>query len=195
MLIVRDAEEAEARDIAYLLNLAGEGIPEYLWRGGVKGKESPLDVGTRRAAREEGVFSYTRARVCTADNRLVGMVLSYRQPDPYGVGDLSEYPEVVRPLVELEAQAPGSWYINAIATFEGHRGKGVARTLLADVEDRARAKLCDRLSLIVASENPGAKRLYEHIGFKPVTSLPVVPYPGCLHAGDWILMIRDLQGA
>ena len=109
--------------------------------------------------------------------------------------DVDEYPAFLRPLVELEAQAPGSWYINAIATFAEHRGRGVASRLLADTERRARRAGCSAMSLIVASGNRTAKALYGRLGFVAVEALPVVPFPGCLHGGDWILMTRDLATA
>jgi len=191
-LEIRNATRENAGDLAYLINLAGEGIPAYLWQGMIEGNETALDVGARRAARDEGGFSYTNARICVADHELLGMILSYRQPDPYQTGPLAELPEVVRPLVQLEARAPGSWYVNAIATFERHRGKGVARELMADDELRARAAGCSLTSLIVASENAGARRLYQRLGFDDVASLPVVPYPGALHGGSWVLMLKPL---
>ncbi|MCF7821482.1 MAG: GNAT family N-acetyltransferase [Mariprofundaceae bacterium] len=191
-MTIRDAVKEDAGALAYLLNLAGEGIPEYLWGGMAEGDESALDAGRRRAARDEGAFSYTNARACVEDGIVLGAIISYRQPDPYPLDDLDEYPEIVQPLVRLEARSPGSWYINAIATFETHRGKGVARRLIADAEEQARLAGSTQMSLIVASENVNAKRLYEHIGFNTVESLPVTPYPGCLHGGDWVLMTKDL---
>ena len=97
--------------------------------------------------------------------------------------------------MELEAGAPGSWYINAIATFENHRGKGVARLLIEDAERQARSDGCDRLSLIVASENPGAKRLYEKLGYADVSAKPVIRFPGFAHGGDWVLMIKQSDAA
>lgn len=190
---ITKASRENAGDLAYLINLAGEGIPAYLWQGMVEGDESALEVGARRAARDEGGFSYTNARICVADGALLGMILSYRQPDPYQTGDLSEYPDLVRPLVELEARAPGSWYVNAVATFEQHRGKGVGRKLMADAEDRARAQGCALVSLIVASENAGAVRLYQRLGFSATASLPLVPYPGGPHGGDWLLMVKRID--
>jgi len=189
---IRDAVKADAEHLAYLINLAGEGIPECLWNDMVEGDESPLQAGARRAARDQGNFSYKNARVCEEQGVLLGMILSYRQPDPYDVGDLAEYPEILRPVLALEAKMPGSWYINAIATYAQHRGRGVAHRLYEDVEKRARAAGCDHASLIVASENEKATRLYEHLGFKNSAALPVVPYPGCMHAGDWVLMIKNI---
>jgi len=190
---IRNACKENADELAYLINLAGEGIPAHLWQDMLEENESPLDVGIRRATREEGSFSYTNAMICVENNVVLGMLISYRQPDPYPIEDLPECPELVRPLIKLEAKAPGSWYINAIATYEKHRGKGVASMLLAEAETLAKSNSCKSLSLIVASENEAAHRLYKHLGFKTRACLPVIPYPGCLHQANWVLMTRDLS--
>ena len=185
---IKHAKKENARDLAQLINIAGEGIPEYLWRRMIEADESWLDVGIRRAAGDESGFSYTNARICMENNTLLGMLIAYKQPDPYLIEDLSEYPDIVQPLIELESRAAGSWYINAIATYENHRGKGVARKLLADTQQLAIMNFCQLMSLIVASDNVAAKKLYEYRGFQTIASLPIIPYPGSTHNGDWILM-------
>ena len=70
----------------------------------------------------------------------------------------------------------------------------MARKLIEDAQLRARSDGCDHLSLIVVSENSAAKKLYEHIGFKDVSSKPVVPYPGCSHGGKLVLMTKPIDG-
>ncbi len=189
---IENPKKEDAKELAYLINLAGEGIPEYLWSGMVEGSESPLDVGTKRASREEGGFSYRNARVIKNDGGVVGMIISYKLDDPYEIGDLAEYPEVVRPLIELEAKAPGSWYINAIATSENYRGRGIAKRLLEEAELRAKEQGVDVLSLIVASNNIVARDLYIKLGYELKFSLPVVEYPNSTHSGDWQLLIKHL---
>lgn len=192
-LRIEDARKEQSPELAVLINLAGEGIPQYLWIGMANEGEDPMDIGAQRAAREEGGFSYRNARVCMVEDVLQGMMISYRLPSPYDTGDIDEYPEVVRPLVLLEAEAPGSWYINAVATFEAYRGRGVARVLMSEAQSMAREAGCKQMSLIVASENTGARRLYEHLGYRTVSTRPVVTYPGCLHGGDWELMVLELN--
>lgn len=190
---IQDAEKQQAADLACLINLAGEGIPEYLWTGMAEDGQSPMEVGALRAGREEGGFSYRNARVCMEGDELMGMIIAYHQPDPYDTSEVKDYPDIVQPLVLLEAMAPGSWYINAIATFEQHRGKGVAQALLKKAEELAVQDRCPQMSLIVASENTNAKGLYKHLGYNDVASLPVVDYPGSLHGGQWDLMVKELQ--
>ncbi len=60
-----------------------------------------------------------------------------RWPASYDVSDINDYPKELIPLVELEALAPGSWYINAIATYEQYRGQGIASQLLKQCEQDA----------------------------------------------------------
>lgn len=192
---IEPAARTQAADLAKLIDIAGEGIPGYLWEGMREGEETALDVGARRASRDDGAFSYRNARVAMADERVLGMVLAYRQPDPLDIGDLDEYPGFLRPLLELEELAPGSWYINALATFEPYRGRGIATALLADTHTRARDAGCDQVSLIVASANPTARRLYEQLGYREAAARPVVPFGGCEHGGDWILLLRPVDAA
>jgi len=189
---IRDAQKDDASALAYLINLAGEGIPEFLWSQMCQEGELPLAVGSMRAAREEGSFSYTNARVCVEGDELLGMALAYRQPDPYDVGNLSDYPAVVRPLVELEAKVPGSWYLNAIATYPEFRGRGVARRLIQDTEAMAKVAGCKVVSLIVASENNGAVGLYEYLGYTTIDSLPLIAIPDSDHGGEWLLMTKPI---
>lgn len=191
---LRDAARADARDLAYLINLAGEGLPEYLWGLMAEDGESPLEVGMQRAARQEGGFSYRHARVCIDRGRLVGMILAYRLPAANDPAELEECPALVEPLLRLEGRVPGSWYINAIATLPAARRKGIGRLLMAQAEASAIAAGCDEISLIVASENGVARAFYRRLGFLEVASLPVVSWPGGPHGGDWLLMTRRLEG-
>ena len=156
-------------------------------------ESSSLDVGVIRAKREEGAFSYKNAKVIRNQSSVAGMILSYRLDDPYIVGDVEDYPEVVRPLVILESKVPGSWYVNAIATNEFQRGKGIAKCLLENTETEAQTQGVFQSSLIVASNNIAAKRLYVNLGYEFKASLPVIPYPGCRHGGDWELMVKKLS--
>jgi len=192
---IQNASKANAADLAYLINLAGEGIPKYLWSAMAEEGQDPMDIGEMRASREEGGFSYRNARVCVGKSRVKGMIISYKQPDTYSIQDIEDYPEILRPLVLLESKAPGSWYINALATFEQYRGMGIAQTLLREAQAKAISEGVSEMSLIVASENLRAKGLYEYLGYESKSSLPVVMYSGCLHGGEWLLMTKNLKKA
>jgi len=92
------------------------------------------------------------------------------------------------PKLELEAMVPGTWYVNAVATEPACRGQGVGRSLMELAERLAVASDATALSLIVAEQNVGARRLYATLGYRPVGRRPIVAFPRCPHTGDWVLM-------
>ncbi|MDF2181189.1 GNAT family N-acetyltransferase [Neptuniibacter sp. CAU 1671] len=190
---VEAAQVSDAGELAELINLAGEGIPAYLWSQMAEPGQTSLDVGVQRAARDTGGFSYRNAKVIRDQGRAVAMLIAYQLDDPYDTGDLAELPPIVRPLIELEALAPGSWYINAIATDPAARGRGLARKLMQQAEQDAAAAGAQTLSLIVASENQPARALYAKLGYECKASRPVVDYPGALHGGEWQLLLKPLN--
>ncbi|MEM7366100.1 MAG: GNAT family N-acetyltransferase [Pseudomonadota bacterium] len=189
---IRAATIEDAPNLAFLINLAGENLPMVQWRQMAGAEEDPLQVGAVRAARTEGDFSFRNAKVAEIDGTLVGMVLSYRLPDPYDPGATEDLPAIIRPLVLLESEAPGTWYINAIATYAEQQGRGVGSSLMAHCETMANDAGVTHLSLIVASENTGAHALYLKLGYQDVSSLPLVTYPEGPTGGDWVLMTKPV---
>jgi ribosomal protein S18 acetylase RimI-like enzyme len=189
---IRPARKADAAVLAALIDIAGEGLPVYLWNRMKPPEQSVFEFGRGRAAREQGNFSYKNATVCEVDGEVVAGLVDYRLDDPYEIGDLEELPEVVRPLVMLESKAPGSWYINVLATFPEFRGQGTGARLLALAEERGRTHGATSASMIVAGKNAGAVRLYARSGYKETARASVVDYPGSAHGGDWVLMVKAI---
>lgn len=189
---IRKATKDDALYLAELINLAGEGIPFYLWEQMKADEQTVLEFGAQRASREKGGFSYSSAWVTEQGDQVAAMILGYKQPDPYDLDDLDENPDFIRPIVELEAMAPGSWYVNALATFGDFRKKGLGRRLLFRAEEIAREEGCSELSLIVSTENPNARRLYEKLGYNSRASKPIIQFSGFEQSGDWVLMVKPI---
>lgn len=188
---IRPATAADSRDLAYLTNLASEGMALYLWGRSAPKGTGALEFGAGKVAQETGNFSYRNALVAEhSGGHVAGMLLSMLQPKPYPLPDFSTLPPQVRPLIELEALAPGSYYINVLAVYEHLHGKGIGSLLMKKAEELAAGVGATELSLIVASENHNAKNLYLKLGYKAGQSLPVVPYEEMGHGGDWILMTK-----
>lgn len=192
---IRPARHEDAEHLAALINIAGEGIPKWQWQQAAGENGQWLAVGAERAAREEGNFSWRNAWVVEQGGEVAAMLLGYVQPDPYPLDDLDQMPAEVRPLVELEALAPGSWYVNAVAAYPAFRGKGLGSRLLAVAEGMARLGGCRTLSIIVAEQNHGAVALYERCGYAFVARRAIVPFPGCEYTGDWLLLVKPLVRA
>jgi ribosomal protein S18 acetylase RimI-like enzyme len=190
--IFRPATKADAAALTILVDIAGEGMPAYMWSTLKAPGQSVLEFGRERALREEGGFSWRNAVVAELGGEVAASLIGYRLDNPYDLGVLDETPEIVHPLVRLEARAPGSWYVNVLATFPEFRRQGLAIRLLAIAENEAKAANAPGLSVIVASWNENADRLYRSAGYAERSREAAIPYPGCPHEGDWVLMTRSL---
>ena len=134
---LRPATPQDAPVLAQLVNHAGEGLPLYLWEKLAEPGETAWDVGRRRAARDEGGFSYRNAVMAEHRGRSVGALIGYEiaeAPSPIG----PDMPAMFRPLQELENLALGSWYVNVLAVLPGFRGNGLGTVLLRLADDTGR---------------------------------------------------------
>ncbi|WP_299730634.1 GNAT family N-acetyltransferase [uncultured Tateyamaria sp.] len=190
---IRSATARDAADLAILIDIAGEGIPSWLWTTSATDGQSPLDIGMARACRTDGGFSYANALVAERDGDVIGMGLSYAIDAPPTV-DPNDLPAPITPFVALEAQSVGTWYVNALAVRACARGGGIGTALLSAVEETARGAGYDRLSIQVYEQNTGAVRLYRRAGFAlaaraPVRLHPCQPY----YTGDVLLLIKPVD--
>lgn len=182
---VRPARPGDAGDLAVFVDLASHGLARSFWAGLAEPGEDLLAVGRRRAARDEGAFSWRNALVAEVGGAVAGGMVAYRigtTPQP-----VEDAPPVARPLLTLENAALGSWYVNVLATHPRFRGRGVARALL----DRAVADAGGTaVSLIVADGNRDARRLYARAGFAEAERRPIVKDGWETGDAAWILMLR-----
>ena len=190
---LRDATFEDATPLAKLIDIAGEGIPHWLWSMSATPEQDPLDIGTIRAQREEGGFSYRNAIVAEHAGHVLGMVLSYpilKAPDD----DPKDLPEPIAPFVELERQSVGTWYVNALATFPGHRGRGIGTLLMRHLETVADAQGFQSLSIQVFEQNTGARKLYHNLGYQDFARAPVLRHP-CqpYYTGDVVLLKKTIS--
>lgn len=194
MEFIRHAQPSDARELAKLIDIAGEGLAMHLWSQSAAENQTPLEFGMNKAQNTTGGFSYRNAWIWEEETRVMGMLLAYPLDDPYVIENIHAFPEVVRPLIELEAEAPGSFYINGLATFPEFRGRGIGLQLLKLAEHKAPDFACSELSLIVADGNKQAISLYQKCGYQVRASRKIVPFPGSpLHSEHWLLMEKFLS--
>lgn len=186
-IILRPAVPGDAPVLAELVNMAGEGLPLALWTDLAAPGQDPWQVGRARAARDTGSFSWRNAEIAERGGAVAGTMILYpvaAEPERPG----PDTPAVFLPLIELEALAPGTLYINILAVHPAFRRQGIAARLLAAAAARAPA---EGLSLIVSDANAGARAFYAAQGFAEVASRPVVPLRHWQSsAQDWLLLRR-----
>ena len=191
--IIRDAVVSDATQLAKLIDIAGEGIPSWLWRRSCIDGQTPLEIGVERAKRVEGGFSFANARVADNGGRVVGMELSY-PIDAAPEHDPNDLPQPIAPFVELEAKSVGTWYVNALAVFAGARGAGLGSALMRAAEQRAKSAEYPAMSIQVYSQNHGAVKLYQALGYRELARAPVREHP-CqpYYDEDVVLLVKQLR--
>lgn len=187
----RRATAADAPALAELVNLAGEGLPLYLWERLAEPGETAWDVGRRRARREEGGFSYRNAILAeTPEGAVAGCLIGYPLADDQPPLDLGQIPPLFAPLEELERLAPGTWYVNVLAVYPAHRSRGFATRLLALADALAAAAGKRGTSLIVSDANASARRLYERCGYRLRAERPMVKEGWRNPGRSWLLLVK-----
>lgn len=189
--MIRQATAADAAHLVRFINMAADDLPLHFWRKSVGPDGDALAYGLERAARETGSFSYRNAWVFEVDGAVAACLLGYAaEADPAPIAP--DTPSIFEPLLELEAMAPGSWYLNVLATYGSFRGRGIGSALLAAAEGIARAAGHTSISLIAEDTHLDALRLYRAKGYREVARRPVVKGDWALEAKEWILFVKGV---
>lgn len=175
--------------MAELVNFAGDGMPIYVWGTLAKPGQSAWDVGRDRARRGIGGFA-NGAVVREVDGKVAACLIGYAVGDtPKAIDD--DTPPIYVPLMELENEVLGSWYVNVLAAYPEHRGKGLGTELLRLAESIANECGCSGLSLNVSDANDGGRRLYERVGFKVTGTRPIVKNDWENPGKNYLLMLKE----
>ena len=185
---IRRANAADAAALAELINFAGEGLPLYLWRQRAGDGEDPWEVGRKRqVVRMETSTVFVIDEGGGAIAGLTGYP-TLAVPEPVADDEV----DIFRPLIELENLAPSTWYVNILAAFPEHRGRGYGTRLLALAEDIARDQELPAMSIIVSSGNEGARRLYERTGYVETARRAIVKDGWDCDSAEWVLLVKPL---
>jgi len=79
-------------------------------------------------------------------------------------------------------------YLHIIAVKKEYRNKGIGKALL-DYSENIAYQMADKLFLVVADYNPGAKRFYERNGYQQVGKIPNLYRPEVTE----YMMAKDLK--
>lgn len=190
-MLIRKAKASDAPHLARFINMAADDLPLHFWRKAVGPGGDPWAYGQERAARATGSFSYANAWLAEVEGAVAACLLGYpadETPAPIA----PDTTPIFVPLLELEALAPGSWYLNVLATYPPFRGEGLGSALLARAETVARGLGHATISLIAADTHPEALRLYTAKGFREVARRAVVKEDWQVAAREWVLFVKPL---
>lgn len=184
----RQATAADGPRLARLVNWAGEGLPLHLWRGLASPNEDPWAVGSARQARraEEGQVTVVEG---PGDTGIIAAMIGY--PVPAEPEPASSIPvPLFAPLNELELLVPSTWYLNVLAVYPEARGKGIGARLVRCAEEIAQEANLRGVSIIVADQNSGARRLYDRLGYLERARRPMIKDGWETQSTEWILLAK-----
>lgn len=183
----RNARPEDAKALTELANIAGEGLPHYLWTLFGKSGDDPWDTGRERARRESGSFSYRNA-IVRQEEDVVSALIGYPLADTPEPVDYEDMLDVLVPLQELEDLVAGTWYVNVLGTYPGYRSKGYGSELLSIAEQLSVDAGKSGMSIIVSDANAAARRLYERCGYRELASRRMVKAAWENAGENWVLL-------
>lgn len=185
--------------IAALFSIASEGVANYVWstlQSDYPGL-SLLEIGAARYADDQALFSYKNTVVAEHNGEVIGMMLTFpiaeSEEESEAIAELqseSGQPDVLAPYA---LEAPGTWYICALALFPDFRGQGLGTQFLAIAREQARQNGFKALSLLCFEENFRAFNLYQRNGFEVIDRRAIVPHQLIHVTGDVLLMTSSVD--
>ena len=136
---LRPATEQDSMAIARLIQIASDGVTDYLWS--TLTNDYPgctlLEIGAQRYANPDSVFSFRNCTLAVADDTIQGMAMTFAIPpaDPTTAAssqvepqsesrseskgaDTTAEPDVLAPYA---LEQPNSWYLCALGVFPEFR--------------------------------------------------------------------------
>lgn len=177
--IFRNAQKEEAQLAAELIHVAIGDIAEQLTA------HTELievrEVLSQYFLEEINRLSYRNTLVAEQDGIVAGIAITYDGKD----ASILDKPIINHlqkkngnGIVILDKEADEEdYYIDTVCVQPNFRGRGIGSALLKEVEKRALHSGIHSLSLNVAKDNLGAKKLYENVGFVEKKTIQINGHP------------------
>jgi ribosomal protein S18 acetylase RimI-like enzyme len=195
---VRRATPGDALACARLLLMASHGMAEAVFRDLIPGKSTEYIIATRRIEPAGRSSSYTNWWVAEGDHSdIAGGINAYALKEGFRSTReellTEERIRVLRPMIALDAEATGTFFINILAVFPEHRHAGLGRRLIGLAVEEAREAGMAAVSLTTFEDDERLVSYYRAIGFATVASRPIQPHE-CLQAqGNLVLMTMPID--
>jgi ribosomal protein S18 acetylase RimI-like enzyme len=186
----RPADKKDSARLAELINIASDGVVEYLFHDLIPGM-TPVQVVAHNLENDNYPHSYKSAIVATNENDVVGMALSY----PSSYHKITDEMRAFFPAERLahfedfySARVENSLFLDALGVDVSHRRQGIGTRLVELTKEKARENGCEQLSLIVFADNAPALVLYKMLGFEAVEEIKLEGNEFIPHQGGCVLL-------
>ena len=186
----RPGEKKDCAKLAELINIASDGVVEYLFHGLVPGM-TPVQVIAHNLENDNYPHSYKSAIVATDKNDIIGMALSY----PSSYHKITDEMRSFFPAERLEhfsafysSRVENTWFLDALCVIESHRRSGIGEKLISLTKEKAVEKGFNALNLIVFADNALAMPVYKRTGFEIVQKVELRGNEFIKHEDGCLLM-------
>ena len=188
VVTIRRAERRDAAELAVLVDLSSHGLASWLWYGAVLDgtTQTALEHGRNLMRDDDERAGWKDASLAQVDDEIAGVVIGHAVEPSFA--DEEAPHRVFEPILILQKQAIGHWFIDSVGVYSHHRGRGIGRQLVDYEIARAGAR---PVSLITDSDNEVALGLYKSRGFEEIARHPSVPLDENSKKHDWVLLTRS----
>lgn len=186
----RPAEKEDSMKLAELINIASDGVVEYLFHDLIPGM-APVQVVAHNLENDNYPHSYKSAIVAEAENGVVGMALTY----PSSYHKITDEMRAFFPAERLArfedfyaAHVEDSLFLDALGVDASYRRQGIGTKLVELTKEKTRKNGYEMLSLIVFADNAPALALYKSLGFEAVQEIRLEGNEFIPHQGGCVLL-------
>jgi ribosomal protein S18 acetylase RimI-like enzyme len=190
MIIYRPAKKEDSPKIAEQINIASDGVVEYLFHDLIPGM-TPVQVVASNLENDHYPHSYKSVFVACDGDDLVGMALSY----PSSYHKITNEMKSFFPADRLEhfsvfysLRVENTWFLDALCVIENHRRCGIGKKLISLTKEKALENGYNALSLMVFADNTLAIPVYERTGFEIVQNVELRGNEFIKHEDGCLLM-------
>jgi len=191
----RTARKADCLRMAELINIASGGVVEFLFHD-LMPELTPQQIVAHNLENDHGSHAYKNAIVAEAENRVVGMALSFPALFHKITAEMRQYFSKDR-LNHLSdfyaARVDDSLFLDALCVDQRLRRKGIGGRLISLTKKKAKHIGFEILSLIVFSDNTKALSVYRHHGFEVHAPVKLDSHERIPHEGGCFLMKSSID--
>jgi ribosomal protein S18 acetylase RimI-like enzyme len=181
----RPADKEDSARLAELINMASDGVVEYLFHDLIP-EMTPVQVVAHNLENDSYPHTFNSAIVAENENDVIGMALSY----PSSYHQITDEMRAFFPAERLErfedfysARVENSLFLDALGVDASFRRQGIGTRLVELTKEKARKSGYEQLSLIAFADNAPALALYKLLGFEAVQEIKLegnefIPHPG-----------------
>ncbi len=192
----RPGKKEDSNEIAEMVNIASDGVIEYLFHELVPGL-TPVQVLAHGLENDYYPHTYKSSIVACEGNKLVGMALSF--PSSFhGITDKMKGffpPERLAHFNDFySSRVENTWFLDALCVLKNYQRRSIGKKLISLTKEKAAKNGYKALTLMVFADNELAIPVYECTGFKVVQKVDLQENEFIKHKQGCLLMQCKIQG-